>query len=59
MKQFARDNGLSLFFLGLFLVTVAAQSIAGQHAENAAATKYGFSNSLSTAVNTGSRTNGM
>ena len=35
MRHFARDNGLSLFFLGLFLAAVGAQSLAGQHAENA------------------------
>ncbi len=35
MRRFARDNGLSLFFLGLFLAAVAAQSTAGQRAENA------------------------
>jgi hypothetical protein len=35
MRRFVRDNGLSLFFLALFVATVAAQSVAGQHAENA------------------------
>ena len=34
MKRFVRDNGLSLFFLGLFLVTVVFQSIAGRSAHN-------------------------
>ncbi len=41
MKQFARDNGLSLFFLALFVGTVGAQSIAGQHAENADLAEHG------------------
>ena len=41
MKRFARDNGLSLFFLALFVGTVAAQSIAGQHAENADLAEHG------------------
>jgi hypothetical protein len=36
-----RDNGLSLFFLGLFIATVAAQSVAGQHSENANLTEHG------------------
>jgi Domain of unknown function (DUF6766) len=35
LSRFARDNGLALFFLGLFLATVVAQSFAGQHAETA------------------------
>ena len=36
-----RDNGLSLFFLALFVGTVGAQSIAGQHAENADLAEHG------------------
>ena len=35
MKSFLRDNGLSLFFAGLFASTIVAQSIVGQRAENA------------------------
>jgi len=41
VKRFARDNGLSLFFLALFVGTVGAQSIAGQHAENADLAEHG------------------
>ena len=41
MRRFARDNGLSLFFLGLFIATVAAQSVAGQHSENANLAEHG------------------
>jgi hypothetical protein len=41
MRRFARDNGLSLFFLGIFFATVAAQSFAGQHAENADLAEHG------------------
>src|SRR3954447_8870176 len=41
MRRFARDNGLSLLFLGLFLGTVGAQSFAGQHSENANLTEHG------------------
>jgi hypothetical protein len=41
MRRFAQDNGLSLFFLGLFVVTVAAQSVAGQHSENADLAEHG------------------
>ena len=41
MRRFARDNGLSLFFLVIFLATVAAQSFAGQHAENADLAEHG------------------
>jgi hypothetical protein len=29
LRRFARDNGLSLFFGALFLITIAAQSVAG------------------------------
>jgi hypothetical protein len=36
-----RENGLSLFFLGLFLTTVVCQSFAGQHAENAERSAHG------------------
>jgi hypothetical protein len=35
MRRFARDNGLSLAFGGLFLVALAFQSIAGWHEHNA------------------------
>jgi hypothetical protein len=41
MKRFLRHNGLSVFFLGLFLATVAAQSVAGQHSENADLAEHG------------------
>ena len=41
MRRVARDNGLSLFFLGLFIATVAAQSVAGQHSENADLAEHG------------------
>jgi hypothetical protein len=41
MRRFVRNNGLSLFFLGLFVVTVAAQSVAGQHSENANLAEHG------------------
>ena len=35
MRRRLFENSLSLFFLALFLLTVAAQSVAGQHAFNA------------------------
>jgi hypothetical protein len=41
VRRFARENGLSLFFLGLFVGTVVAQSFAGQHAENAERAEHG------------------
>jgi hypothetical protein len=41
VKRFIRDNALSLFFLGLFFVTVAAQSIAGHRAENSDLVEHG------------------
>ena len=41
VRRFARDNGLSLFFLGLLMATVAAQSVAGQHSENANLAEHG------------------
>ncbi len=31
MRRFARDNGLSLFFLSIFLAAVAVQTVAGWH----------------------------
>lgn len=34
MRRFVRDNGLSLFFLVLFLVTLVAQSVVGLANEN-------------------------
>ena len=40
-RRFVRDNGLSLFFLALFVGTVAAQSVAGQHSENADLAEHG------------------
>ena len=33
MRRFVRDNGLSLAFIGLFLVTLVGQSVAGHAAE--------------------------
>jgi hypothetical protein len=41
MKRFARDNGLSLFFLTIFLATLVAQSFAGQHNYNAEQAEHG------------------
>ena len=35
MRRFAFENGLSLFFGGIFLATILAQSFAGQRAYNA------------------------
>ena len=35
MRRFLFENGLSVFFLTLFLFTLAGQSFAGQHAHNA------------------------
>jgi hypothetical protein len=35
LRRFLFENGLSLFFGALFLVTLVAQSFAGQHAHNA------------------------
>jgi hypothetical protein len=43
MRRFARENGLSLFFLAIFLVTLIAQSLAGVRAFNAAETEHGGS----------------
>ena len=43
MRRFARENGLSLFFGTLFLVTLVGQSFAGQHARNGAALEHGGS----------------
>jgi hypothetical protein len=34
MRTFLRENGLSIFFLTMFLVTLLAQSFAGQHSYN-------------------------
>jgi len=41
MRRFLFENSLSLFFLGIFLVTVGAQSFAGQHAFNADQAEHG------------------
>lgn len=41
MRRFARENGLSLFFGTLFLVTLGAQSFAGQHNFNAEQVQHG------------------
>jgi uncharacterized protein DUF6766 len=35
MRQFVRENSLSLFFLTIFLLTLVGQSFAGQHKYNA------------------------
>ena len=35
MRRFARENGLSLFFLAIFAITLVGQSFAGQHKYNA------------------------
>jgi hypothetical protein len=35
MRRFLFENGLSIFFGGIFLATLVAQSFAGQHAYNA------------------------
>jgi hypothetical protein len=43
MRTFLRENGLSLFFGAIFLITLAAQSFAGQHAYNAEQTEHGAS----------------
>jgi hypothetical protein len=41
VRRFAHENGLSLFFLGLFVVTVVGESFAGQHAESAERGEHG------------------
>ena len=41
MKRFLFANGLSLFFGGLFLVTLLAQAFAGQHAYNGEQLQHG------------------
>ena len=41
MRRFARENGLSLFFGALFLVTLVGQSFAGQHNFNAEQVQHG------------------
>jgi hypothetical protein len=41
MRRFAFENGLSLFFGALFLLTVLGQSFAGQHAYNAEQVEHG------------------
>jgi hypothetical protein len=43
MRTFLRENGLSLFFGALFLVTLVAQSFAGQHDYNAEQAEHGAS----------------
>jgi Domain of unknown function (DUF6766) len=43
MRPFLRDNGLSLFFATTFVVTLVAQSFAGQHAYNAELAEHGGS----------------
>ncbi len=41
MSRFLRSNSLSLFFLALILVTVAAQSVIGLHDYNEEARQHG------------------
>jgi hypothetical protein len=41
MKHRLKENGLSLFFLGTFLLAIVGQSIAGQRAHNAELTDHG------------------
>ena len=41
MRRFARENGLSLFFGTIFLVTLGGQSFAGQHNFNAEQLQHG------------------
>ena len=41
MRSFLKENGLSLFFAALFLVTIGAQSFAGQHSHNAELAEHG------------------
>ena len=43
MRAFLRENGLSVFFLTTFLVTLLAQSFAGQHSYNAELAEHGAS----------------
>jgi hypothetical protein len=43
MRTFLRENGLSIFFLTTFLVTLLAQSFAGQHSLNAELAEHGGS----------------
>jgi hypothetical protein len=39
--RFLRENSLALFFGGIFLITLVAQSVVGQHAYNAEAAAHG------------------
>lgn len=41
MRQFVRENSLSLFFLTIFLLTLVGQSFAGQHKYNAVQVEHG------------------
>jgi hypothetical protein len=41
VRQFLRENGLSVFFLTIFLATLVGQSFVGQHAFNAEQTSHG------------------
>jgi hypothetical protein len=41
MRSFLRENSLSLFFAAIFLLTLVAQSFAGQHAVNAEQVAHG------------------
>ena len=50
MRRFVRENGLSLFFLTIFLVTLVGQSFAGQHNYNADQAEHGGAPGLVVAV---------
>jgi hypothetical protein len=41
MRSFLRENGLSVFFLSTFLITLLAQSVAGQRSYNADQLEHG------------------
>jgi hypothetical protein len=41
MRRFARENGLAIFFLALFLGTLVGQSVAGQRNHNAERAEHG------------------
>ncbi|HUQ22430.1 MAG TPA: DUF6766 family protein [Gaiellaceae bacterium] len=41
MRRFARENGLSLFFFGIFALTLVGQSFAGEHKTNAVQLEHG------------------
>ncbi len=41
MRRFARENGLSLFFFGIFAITLIGQSLAGRNKYNAVQAEHG------------------